>query len=180
MNYIFSKRFFIDALVSSFIYGLIVLLSYLFFDRGPFTVLGIIGQSIPFGILLSITLNAVNNQYLKGITDGEPTEQEKKLIQTRTIVLSQNPKEVHSQLLSLSFIRRLKFINNGQVMNGITNWSSFSFGEKIEVEYKQVANQEYEYCITSKPRFILVRYDYGINLANINAIYKLLRTAEGN
>lgn len=125
-----------------------------------------------FGFFMSALLVTQHKNRLHEIGIHEITEDNIRTNQKRTIKSQLNINEILAKLKADFHIGRMKMRVTGNEILLKTSYSMFSFGENIKILQNVSANtdQEFEYLISSSPKFKGTLVDYGINIENINKV----------
>lgn len=140
-----------------------------------FSISKFIFLTIFFGIFMSISLVTLHINKLKkqGITEFDETNLavRQKLKISSTI----SPEILKSSLEADSVLGKMqkKESNNGLILQSNVRWASW--GDKIQIETKEIDNNEFEYTIKSEPKNNFTLVDYGTNYDNISRLERLLK-----
>lgn len=123
-----------------------------------------------YGITMSLLLVSYHKYRLQKNGIQEFTNKNLSVNQTRNLKSELNKTELIEKLKTDPIIGKLKMteIENGiLIMTGMT-WKSW--GEEIKILLKSNQETDFEYQVTSSPKWKTILIDFGKNLENVNRI----------
>jgi len=146
-----------------------------YFDGEEFSIFQFVFMSLFFGLVMTFTFVPYHIERIKELDIKEFSDE----------VLSSNQKlEVQSAVTRDDLLHKLEnssLLNISKISTTehsiriLTKAESTTFGEKIEIKFKEIEGGMDKLLITSRPRLITKFIDNGNNLRNVQTIQKLIK-----